>query len=374
MRKVLIINPVLKQYRLKFFEKLYFALQRDNVQMKLVYADPKATELQKSDNVEIDARFGSKSKMNWFFGGRLGYHHILLEVFTSELIITVDNYKYLCTPLNLILCILKAKKMAFWGHGRNRQSNKNGFIEWIKLHTLNRSDWWFAYTEGVAKYLVAHGVPKGKITITQNSVDMEDFRENLAGITELELNRTRQQLGISSQAIVGLYCGSLYPEKQLPFLLEAARLIREAIPGFELVIIGDGEERGMIEDAAGENRWIHYPGPKFGPEKALYFKLAHSFLHPGAVGLAILDAFNAGLPMITTSVASHGPEIDYLENDVNGLVLPFDTRSYADGVITLLADETRLANIRKSAAQSAEKYSMDAMVENFRVGILKCLA
>jgi glycosyltransferase involved in cell wall biosynthesis len=204
-------------------------------------------------------------------------------------------------------------------------------------------------------------------------VNIEAFRKELSGVTESDMSRVRQQFAIPAHAVIGLYCGSLYPDKHLPFLLQSATLIKEAIPGFELVIVGDGEQKALIQDAAQNLPWVHYAGPQFGYEKAVYFKMALLFLHPGATGLAILDSFAAGLPMITTDIPFHGPEIDYLENGVNGLILPFDRRSYADGIIALLADKERLAAIRECAAASAEKYTLDAMVNNFRAGILKCL-
>jgi hypothetical protein len=40
----------------------------------------------------------------------------------------------------------------------------------------------------------------------------------------------------------------------------------------------------------------------------------------------------------------------------------------------LLKDEMKLQHLRKGALASARKYSMDVMVNNFKSGILKCLA
>ena len=51
-------------------------------------------------------------------------------------------------------------------------------------------------------------------------------------------------------APVGLYCGSLYPDKRLDLLLAAAEKVHEKHPGFRLVVVGDGPSRPFVTDAA----------------------------------------------------------------------------------------------------------------------------
>jgi glycosyltransferase involved in cell wall biosynthesis len=373
MKNVLIINPLLKQYRLSFFEKLHSVLERDNIHLKLIYADPPAKELCKADNVEIASRYGKKVGMSWLLNGKLGYQHIVRDVMAADLVIADHSFKYVFTLLGVLLSTIRLKKVALWGHGRNLQATRANFTEWVKMRTLNNVDWWFVYTQGGAEYLQQKGVPHHKITVTQNTLDMEDFRRDLSAVTPADVDAAREQLNIPPGATVALYCGSLYPDKMLSFLLSAVARIREKFPDFHLIIVGDGEERELVEQAVNRCNWVHFMGSRFGREKALYFKLAQLFLHPGAVGLAVLDAFNAGLPMVTTDIPIHGPEVEYLVNGVNGLVLPADEAVYAEGVCNLLGDEVTLAAIGKSAAESAHHYSLDAMVHNYRSGILACL-
>src|SRR5439155_20640401 len=67
--------------------------------------------------------------------------------------------------------------------------------------------------------------------------------------------------------------------------------------------------------------WIKYIGPKFDQEKVPYFMLSKLFLMPGVVGLAVLDAFALAVPLVTTAVPGHGPEIDYLDDGTNGILV-----------------------------------------------------
>ena len=94
---------------------------------------------------------------------------------------------------------------------------------------------------------------------------------------------------------------------------------------------------------------------------------------PGRVGLVILDSFAAGLPLITVQIPIHGPEVEYLQEGVNGFMVPRDVTTYADAVVRVLKDRGLLLRLRAGALKSADNYSIEAMVQNFRAGIVACL-
>jgi glycosyltransferase involved in cell wall biosynthesis len=119
--------------------------------------------------------------------------------------------------------------------------------------------------------------------------------------------------------------------------------------------------------------WLRYEGPKFGAEKAECLALASVFMNPGLVGLGILDAFSAGLPMLTTDLPLHSPEIEYLAPGVNGLMSRPDAQAYASDILALLRDPARLAALAAGARASGEHYSIETMVRNFSAGVLACL-
>ena len=128
-----------------------------------------------------------------------------------------------------------------------------------------------------------------------------------------------------------------------------------------------------VQQAALQAPWIHCLGPKFGEEKALLLKMSDCFLLPGRVGLAILDAFAAGLPLITTNVPFHGPEVEYLEDGINGRMTENNVESYADSIVEILSDSDLNERLRHGASKSAKRYSIEVMVANCRHGILKCI-
>ena len=120
--------------------------------------------------------------------------------------------------------------------------------------------------------------------------------------------------------------------------------------------------------------WVHFVGPRFGNQKSQMLAIADVFLLPGRVGLALLDGFAAGLPVVATRLSIHGPEIEYLEDGLNGLVTESDPEVFSQVVSSLLSDQSKLERLRQGASNSAKKYSIEAMVERFERGIVRCLA
>lgn len=372
-KRVLIIQETLRQYRLPFFERLAAALNEDGIRLRVAYSPPNRTEALKGDDTRLDSGIGFCVRAWRAFGGKLVFQPLAEEIARANLVITEQANRLLMNHYLLLLSSLGAKRFAYWGHGWNRQGVPNGFRAWYKRKMLRRAHWWFAYTAGTARYLVEQGYPAGRITNVQNATDTAGFRRLLAEVTEEERLRACEGLGIRPGATIGLFCGGLYPEKRLGFLLESARKIRARVPEFELLVIGGGVDRRMVEAAAWEHPWVHSVGPKFGREKAVLFSLASVFLNPGLIGLGVLDAFCAGLPVLTTDFPGHSPEIEYIQHGANGLITPHGPAEFADAAAALLMDSGQLRRLRQGAQASAGPLTVEAMVENFRQGILQCL-
>ena len=96
---------------------------------------------------------------------------------------------------------------------------------------------------------------------------------------------------------------------------------------------------------------------------------------PGLVGLAVLDSFAYGVPMITTDVPFHSPEIDYLEDGKNGLIFrpADDPKLYAERVIALLGDDIGRDRLVEGGRAALDLYSIENMVERFAFGVLAAL-
>jgi glycosyltransferase involved in cell wall biosynthesis len=264
--------------------------------------------------------------------------------------------------------------VAFWSHGRDRQADSASLGERFKRHTLHWADWWFAYTAESASYVAAQGYPKDRITVVENAIDTRALRDDLNAVSEAELQAVRDAFGWDGNEQVAVFCGSLYRNKRLDLLFDAADRVQREVPAFRLIVMGGGPLADEVAGFAHTRPWVRAVGPMFGHEKSVMLKLACMWLNPGALGLGILDAFCAGMPLLTTRQSTHGPEIEYLQHEVNGLLLDDAPEAYADGMLRLLRDGDLAARLREGAVASAQRYSIETMARNFSNGVRACLS
>jgi glycosyltransferase involved in cell wall biosynthesis len=373
--KVTIIQATIKQYRESFYLQLRERLSKYRIELTVIYSKPGRIDESKKDNIDLPAALKKKVRRIYFLNDRILIQFLPMAelIRRSDLIIIDQATGFLHNYPLLMLSRLGLKKVAFWGHGYNRQGNPKSFSERLKRYFVTWTRWWFAYTQETAHYLESVGVSPDKITNFENAIDTSGFRNILESVTLEEIVNMRHHLKIREGDRVGLYCGSLYAEKRVPYLLNAAMRIAALEPHFRLLVVGGGSEADIVRRASNGNPCIVYAGPLFGRDKAICFRMAEIFLNPGLVGLAILDSFTAGLPFVTTKEALHSPEIDYLDNGVNGLMVSGNEEVFVNTVVDLMRDPGCLALMRQGALESASRYTIENMVKNMSNGILACL-
>ena len=357
----------MKQYRVPFFDQLHAELGARGVQLRVVYSAPDARERGIGDHAELDVAYGRKVPALRLPRGAV-WQGAWGELMEADLAVVEQANKHAINYPLLALARLGCKRVAFWGHGRNRQGDPRALGERVKRSTLRLADWWCAYTAGTAQYLIDRGVDGARITTVQNAIDLTTFRADLAAVDRLE---SRRALGLDEAAPVGLFCGALVRQKQIERLLAAADRLRTRLPGFTLLIAGAGPEEARVAAAAATRPWCRQLGTRFGADKARLFRISDVVLNPGVVGVVALDAAAAALPLITTDVAGHGPEIEYVEPGVTGLITRADDDAYASAVAALLGDPAERARMGVRAAAAAQGYSMAAMVERFASGVMR---
>lgn len=372
---IAIIQSVLKQYRVPLFAGLAERLTAKGIDLRVLYSDPNDREATRADNVVMpDNDHFVRVPARWYWNGRILHQQIADKLAGTQFVIVEHAAKYLETYRMMSRCGSSVPKVACWGHGYNRQAQHWSPADPLRRWLLAHADWYFAYTDGTRQYLERHGFPGERISVVQNATDTADVMRMVQSVPIEVVGAARQRLGIRSSDAVGIFIGSLYPQKLIPFLIEAAREVRRSIPRFHLVIVGAGPDQRMVEAAAATSDGaIHYVGPVFGEARAAYLSMASVFLNPGLVGLAILDAFAAQLPVITTDFEYHSPEIEYLRHDHNGLMIQQDPSRYAQAVVALLRHDAHLARLRRGAFETAQSHTMSAMLERFGCGVLDWL-
>jgi hypothetical protein len=87
---------------------------------------------------------------------------------------------------------------------------------------------------------------------------------------------------------------------------------------------------------------------------------AHAVFVPGHTGLSIVHSFCYGKPFIALeNYKNHPPEIDYLENGVNGLLLSGDIKRDCNHLAFFLKNTKLYEKTCRKAFQKAKELSIE---------------
>ena len=374
MKKIYIYQRVLTHYRIPFFQKLAKELASNDLQLQVVYGKeyngtiPKTVEVKEEWAIYRKNYYIKTKKIELVF-----QVPVIDSMIGRSIIITEQANRYLLNYIFLLLSLIGVKKIAFWGHGRNLQSqNKNNMRERFKKLYSTIPSWWFCYTDSGKEFVSNLGFDKNRITVVNNTIDTNPLIENLSTIKQADLTAVKKELNLRSKNIA-IYCGGMYKEKRIDFLLNACLRIRETLIDFEIIFIGDGPEKHKVDDFCGKNKWAKTVGSKTGRDTVKYFANARCQLMPGAVGLAVIDSFALGVPLITTANDTHGPEADYIQSGKNGVISENTINSLVADVISIFSSDEYHKRLVRGCQQSIKNLSIDNMVANYAHGIISIL-
>ena len=367
-RSVAIIQREIPHYRIRFFEELYAQGRSEGYEI-LVCAT--SHPIQSGNALAFPYRilpvrlFGnSKSSAYWMQG---------LEATISGTDVVVAPQELQCLTVPYLWAKRKrvCKTWLWWGHGYNHQASVHSSVvtsakEAVKRFMTRRANGLITYTAGGAEYWRQQGMPEDRVIPYYNTIDVEGLRKIRAEITEEQLACLRQTLAVEGKRVL-LFSGRLYAEKKVDFLLRAFAILKQTCPRVALLIIGDGEERAELEKLAKylELNDVHFLGERVDPsETAAYFLLADLMVIPSLVGLAIVHGFAFGLPIVTTNVAGHGPEVEYLSED-NGVISSDNVECYAGAIGSILSSSSRFVSMQDAAAETGNRFSLARAAQRF---------
>jgi len=204
--------------------------------------------------------------------------------------------------------------------------------KWMFRHTVPN-----CHVVGIGKSVTEHirgrlGVPADRSSMIYNGIPEVAVDGSVA--------KLRAELEIPKDAFCVLFVGRLHVQKDVDTLLRATAHLRGKIPSVQVLLVGKGAEQPRLEELSrqlGVDDVVRFCGTTAQPEN--YFAAADAFVLPSVFegfGLVILEAFRAGLPVISTNI--EGPA-ELIENGVNGLLIePKDDTDLADKLAVLARD------------------------------------
>ncbi len=223
----------------------------------------------------------------------------------------------------------------------------------------NRAGRVVAISGTVAAALEASGVRRDAIRLVPSGIDPDEVR----GLPPLD-PPLRARLGIPHDTFLAGNVGHLHPYKGQEVIPRAAA----RAPGVTWVIVGEGPERGALEESIrreGVGDRVHLAGAVPDARRAL--RELDLFVFPSvdeALGTSLLDALAAGLPAVAADAAGPAEVLGPLRGGPagGGLFPPGDAGALSALAGRLSADpelRVRLAGVQQ---QRLREYGADRMV------------
>jgi len=379
-RKVAILNHgYLPHYRVRFYELL---AERGGFEYVIFHGAPPSWV----GTPELKGPFAFPQRRINNHEFRVGpltliYQPVVWEILTGgyDAIVITSESKFVSNLLLALFCKLRGIAVLHWGFGYHppRGSRESDVPNPVMLRITTAIKKWFtsiadgfiAYTKSGAEQLIASGYPRERTFFVQNTIDMTEQLRLYETERSTDPQAIRREFGLRSDSVVFTFIGRLVPIKRVDQLIEAVRIInRDKLSRHfvEAVIIGDGMCADALKEQAADVPGIHFLGHRPpNDEVARCLKVSAASVVAGMVGLVANHALAHGCPVITRELDTHSPELEYIEQDRNGLIIAGDMSEFAATLARFADDAEWQARLAAGALATRDGLRMDDMASRF---------
>jgi len=381
-RVAIIKDSCIPTYRRPFFERLAQVTEREYVVFHgaaesnsgVVAADPPFH----FPNVWVKCRFFR------IFGRSVVYQPIVARILFGNFSAVVIGHeiKYVAYLVLLAWFRLLGKPVIFWGQGRTKDPARRrsalgrlltSVVQGFKSLLLRASSGYMAYSELGARYIADAGMAQDRITILWNTIDMSAEIAAYERARQIPRAELRRQEGIAEDAVVLTFLGRLYAPKRVDLLLTIVEEMRRQNINVEAMVIGSGPEEAPLRAAFGAHPWCHFLGPVYDADRmGQALRASDAIVIPDYIGLAVNQGMAHGVPIITCHSNVHGPEVEYVTHDRNGLILEGEV-GLRTGLKAFVQSPELRARLAEGALATREQLSLERMVESFDGAVARAL-
>ncbi len=232
---------------------------------------------------------------------------------------------------------------------------------WLSRIMFSMYDRVVFYTEEARRWAVDQSlISAAKARFANNTLDTEEIWSQYG----FEVNQAERG--------TILFIGRLIPSKRVDLLLEYYRRVKTRLPRTRLIIIGDGPDARLVREAIHRDASIVWLGAIVDePSIAAQMRKSHIVFVPGASGLSVVHAFCYGKPYVTVlrNGHLHGPELAYLKDGQNGLLLDGNLESNVRRLVALLGQREEYERVCRAALETAQRLSIHCWTRQMKAAL-----
>ena len=252
---------------------------------------------------------------------------------------------------------------AFWedaavDHGTGKEFGlRYRLSRGLETYALRQADAVTTICDGLRTDIVARGIPKDKITVIPNAVDIEHFNAGAAPDQTL-----KSTLGLQGKRVIG-FIGSFYAYEGLDVLLRALPRILLSAPDVRVMLVGGGpvdlQLRALAKDLKLEDKVI-FTGRVPHAEVQKYYDLLDILVYPRlpmrltdlVTPLKPLEAMAQQRLLVASDVGGHR---ELISDGSNGVLFKAgDPVSLAEKVVSLLDAKSQWPALRTEGRRFVE--------------------
>jgi len=325
--KVAIIDGIAAHYRLLLFQKLS---QQTETEYHLFASGSKYQGIE-----TIDPRLASVPVINggikWdlieniTFLKRIVWQRQVLSLARKsnfDVYIFIGEAQVLSTWIGALICRIRERKVAFWGHGIY---GNEGFFKKNLRRIFNKlPDTYMVYNERAKELLLKDGIRKEKIFVVNNSLNHDAHLIIRNSIRKDELIILKNKLfPLNNRLPVLIFIGRLTNIKKIDQVIRAMEILHSQGKKVNCLIIGKGEMENSLKEFVTRKKldeYFHFYGPCYDErENALMLSMSDCCISPGNAGLLAIHSMSFGTPVIThNDFPNQMPESDTIIENRTG--------------------------------------------------------
>ncbi len=376
-------DAFIPEYRARLYEELG---RMEEVEYVVFHGDPPGSTGHRAARGPFPfAEVRVESRELRFGGKTLVYQSAVREIAGSDFDAAVigGELKLLANAALFPLLKLRRRPVLLWGQGIDKAEDRAAPMRvlaqgsaLLRAAAARRADGYLVYTDGGRRQLTKLGVDPDSVFVLRNTLDMEREMELQRAAAGEDEGQMREELGLKRDSVVLLFIGRVYREKRVSeFVALLQRLNGRPGVDVEGLVIGDGPDLPRISRQAEGLSCLHLLGEVRDPARiAGCMRVSSALVIPGAVGLAVNHAFAHGVPVITRANPMQGPEFEYIEPGLNGMVVEGDFEAFVRAVAAFVDSRAFRDALAAGALDTRETLTVAAMADSFHRGVRSTLA